>query len=65
LSSHRSEQFGRDYGVLLKEWRLLQRAEFVVDKNDRIVYAEYVMDQMTEPDSDAALEAAHKAFQEG
>lgn len=64
LSSHRSEQFGRDYGVLLKEWRLLQRTVFVVDKNDRIVHVEYGMDQMTEPDW-AALEAAHKAVQEG
>jgi thiol peroxidase len=64
LSSHRSEQFGRDYGVLLKEWRLLQRAVFVVDKNDRIVHAEYVSDQMTEPDYRAALEAARKAAQE-
>jgi thioredoxin-dependent peroxiredoxin len=26
LSASRSEQFGLDYGVLLKEWRLLQRA---------------------------------------
>jgi thiol peroxidase len=64
LSAHRSEQFGRDYGVLLKEWRLLQRAVFVIDKNDRIVYAEYVSDQMTEPDYRAALEAARKAAQE-
>ena len=64
LSSHRSEQFGRDYGVLLKEWRLLQRAVFVVDKNDWIVYAEYVTDQMMEPDYDAALEAAREAAQE-
>ena len=38
LSSHRSEQFGREYGVLLKEWRLLQRAVFMIDKNDRIVH---------------------------
>jgi thiol peroxidase len=30
LSSHRSEDFGRDYGVLIKEWRLLQRAVFVI-----------------------------------
>lgn len=61
LSSHRSEQFGRDYGVLLKEWRMLQRAVFVIDKNDRIAYAEYVADQMTEPDYDAALEAILQA----
>ena len=61
LSSHKSEQFGRDYGVLLKEWRLLQRAVFVVDNNDKLVHVEYVDDQMMEPDYEAALEAARKA----
>lgn len=61
LSTHRSEQFGRDYGVLIKEWRLLQRAVFVIDRHDRIVYAEYVADQMREPDYGAALEAARRA----
>src|SRR5919202_661551 len=53
LSSHRDEAFGRDYGVLIKEWRLLQRAVFVIDPEDRIAYAEYVDDQMREPDYDA------------
>src|ERR671926_220640 len=61
LSSHRSEQFGIDYGVLLKEWRLLQRAVFVIDGNDRIVHAEYVADQMAEPDYAAAVEAVRRA----
>ncbi|MBV9789550.1 MAG: thiol peroxidase [Chloroflexi bacterium] len=61
LSGHKSEQFGQDYGVLLKEWRLLQRAVFVIDPNDRIVYAEYVPDQMQEPSYDAAVEAARQA----
>jgi thiol peroxidase len=61
LSAHRDEQFGRDYGVLIKEWRLLQRAVFVIDAHDRIVYAEYVPDQMREPDYDAALAAARRA----
>ncbi len=60
LSDHKSEQFGRDYGVLLKEWRLLQRAVFVVDRQDRVVHAEYVADQMKEPDYAAALEAVRK-----
>lgn len=55
LSSHRDEAFGRDYGVLIKEWRLLQRAVFVIDRDDRIVYAEHVADQMREPDHAAAL----------
>lgn len=57
LSSHKSEQFGRDYGVLIKEWRLLQRAVFVIDGAGQLVYAEYVADQMKEPDYDAALRA--------
>ena len=57
LSSHRSKRFGEDYGVLLKEWRLLQRAVFVIDRQDRIVAAEYVADQMSEPDYEAAISA--------
>jgi len=61
LSSHKSEAFGRDYGVLLKEWRLLQRAVFVVDGDGRIRHAEYVADQMAEPDYDAAIAAARAA----
>ena len=57
LSSHRDDRFGRDYGVLIKEWRLLQRAVFVIDREDRIAYAEYVADQMLEPDYAAAAAA--------
>jgi thiol peroxidase len=58
LSAHKSDAFGRDYGVLLKEWRLLQRAVFVIGPDDRIRHAEYVADQMLEPDYSAALAAA-------
>jgi thiol peroxidase len=58
LSAHRSEAFGRDYGVLLREWRLLQRAVFVIDAENRIAHAEYVADQMAEPDYDAAAAVA-------
>jgi thioredoxin-dependent peroxiredoxin len=61
LSSHRSEAFGKDYGVLLREWRLLQRAVFVIDRDGTIIYSEYVPDQMAEPNYDAAVEAAKKA----
>ena len=64
LSSHRDERFGVDYGVLLKEWRLFQRAVFVIDPNDRVVHAEYVADQMREPDYDAAVRAARAAAAE-
>ncbi|HKF75916.1 MAG TPA: thiol peroxidase [Candidatus Dormibacteraeota bacterium] len=58
LSAHRDERFGRDYGVLIREWRLLQRAVFVIGRDDRIVHAEYVEDQMREPDYAAAVAAA-------
>jgi thioredoxin-dependent peroxiredoxin len=61
LSSHRDEAFGRDYGVLLKEWRLLQRAVFVIDGDGVVTHAEYVSDQMREPDYDAAVAAAAAA----
>lgn len=57
LSASRNEQFGRDYGILLKEWRLLQRAVFVIDRDDTIAYAEYIADQYGEPDYKAALQA--------
>jgi thiol peroxidase len=62
LSSHRSTQFGEDYGALIKEWRLLQRAALVLDRTGQVVHAEYVADQMTEPDYDAAVAAAKAAL---
>ncbi len=61
LSAHRSEQFGQDYGVWLKEWRLLQSAVFVLDRNAHIVYVEYVADQLCEPDYAAAMQAVQRA----
>jgi thiol peroxidase len=57
LSASRNEQFGQDYGILLKEWHLLQRAVFIIDRNDTVVYAEYVANQCCEPDYQAALQA--------
>jgi thioredoxin-dependent peroxiredoxin len=60
-SAHKSEEFGRHYGVLIKEWRLLQRAVFIIDRDDRVVYTEYVADQLAQPDYDAAVTAARAA----
>jgi thioredoxin-dependent peroxiredoxin len=61
LSAHRGDQFGQDYGVWLKEWRQLAQAVFVLDRNDCIVYAEYVADQLREPDYAAAMQAVQRA----
>lgn len=49
------------YGIWLKEWCLLQRSVFVLDRNDRLVYAEYVADQLREPNYAAALQAVQQA----
>ena len=61
VSSHKNEQFAIDYGVLIKELRFLQRAVFVVGKDDTIEYAEYVQELPTEPDYDKVLAAAREA----
>ena len=61
LSTHNSVQFGQDYGVWIKEWRLLQKSVVVIDRNDRIVYVEYVADQLGEPNYAAAIEAVQRA----
>ncbi len=61
LSAQRSEQFGLDYGTWLKQWRQLQRSVFVIDRNDCVVYVEYIADQLREPDYAAALQAVQKA----
>jgi thioredoxin-dependent peroxiredoxin len=61
LSAHRSEQFGQDYGVWLKEWRLLQSAVFVFNRNAHIIYTEYIADQLREPDYAAAMQAVQRA----
>jgi len=55
LSDHRDASFGKTYGVLIKELRLLARAVFVVDANDVVQYVEYVKEVTHEPNYDAAL----------
>lgn len=61
LSDHKDGNFGRNYGVLIEELRLLARSIFVVDSNDKVTYVEYVKEVSSHPDYDAALEAARKA----
>lgn len=62
LSDHRDLSFGEAYGVVMKELRLLARSVFVIDKNDKVVYVEYVPEATTLPNFDAALEAAKAAL---
>jgi peroxiredoxin len=50
LSSHRDQQFGTAYGVLINEWRLLQRSVFVIDASGRLDPRRIRGRQMREPD---------------
>ena len=60
LSDHRDGSFGRAYGVLIKDLRLLARAVFVMDKEGRIKYLELVKEIASEPDYEAVLAAVAK-----
>ena len=57
LSDHRDVSFGKAYGTLIKELRLLSRAIFVIDPSDTIQYVEYVKEVSSHPNYDAALNA--------
>jgi len=60
LSDYREAAFGKAYGVLIKELRLLARAVFVLDKQGVIQYVELVKEVASEPNYAAALNAAKK-----
>jgi thiol peroxidase len=60
LSDHRTAAFGEASGLLIKELRLLARAVYVVDQEGVIRYRQLVKEVTTEPDYNAALEAAKK-----
>lgn len=62
LSDHMAGDFGQKYGVLIKENRIFRRAIFVVDRNDRVVYADYMPVLGDEPKYDEVLAAARQAL---
>jgi thiol peroxidase len=60
LSDYQDRSFGENYGVLIKELKLLARAVFVIGKDGKIAYREIVKEVTSEPDYAAALSAAKK-----
>jgi thioredoxin-dependent peroxiredoxin len=54
--------FGKKYGTLMKEVRLLRRAVFVVNKQGIVTYAAYMPTNGDEPNYEEVLEAARKAL---
>jgi thiol peroxidase len=60
LSDHRDASFGKAYGVLIKELRLLARAVFVLDQQGTIRYQQLVKEIAEEPDYDSVLNAVRE-----
>lgn len=60
LSDHLSVSFGKAYGVLIEDLRLLSRAVFIIDENDIVRYVEYVPEVSMPADFDKALEALRR-----
>jgi thiol peroxidase len=56
-SDYQDRSFGQSWGTLIEELKIECRAVFVLDKNGKVVHAEYVNEVTSEPDYDAALEA--------
>ncbi|MEQ6377809.1 thiol peroxidase [Bacillaceae bacterium S4-13-58] len=61
LSDHLKGSFGKAYGVLIEELRLLARAVFVVDSTNTVTYTQYVPEATDHPNYEAALQAAKEA----
>lgn len=57
LSDYRENDFGRHYGVLIKELKLLARAVFIVDKNGILTYRQLVPEITHQPDYASVMEA--------
>lgn len=60
LSDHRDLSFGEAYGVVMKELRLLARSVFVIDKDNKVTYVEYVGEGTDHPDYEKAILAVKK-----
>ncbi len=60
LSDHRDASFGKNYGVLIKELRLLSRSIFIIDKDGVIRFIEIVPEVANHPDYEKALEIVRK-----
>jgi thiol peroxidase len=56
-SDYQKADFGKSYGVLIKELRLLARAVFIVDKDGIVKYAQIVPEVSKEPDYTEVLHA--------
>jgi thiol peroxidase len=62
-SDNLNVEFGTQYGVLIKERRVLRRSIFVVNRANEVVYADYMPTLGDEPKYDEVLQAARDALE--
>ncbi len=60
LSDYQDWNFGLQYGLLIKETRLLARSVWIIDKKGVIQYIQIVPELPTEPNYDEAFQALKK-----
>lgn len=55
LSDYRFKDFGKKYGTLIEELQLLNRAVFILDENNKVLYVEYLEESGNHPQYDIVL----------
>ena len=60
-SDYQAGEFGKSWGVMIDELKLLARAVYVLDSQGNVVYGEIVPEVTSEPDYSAALAALKAA----
>lgn len=60
LSDHRLMSFAENWGVYVKELRLLARSVFIVDSRNAVTYIEIVSEMTEQPDYEKAFSALKK-----
>jgi thiol peroxidase len=59
-SDYQDRNFGTSWGTLINELKIESRAVFVLDKDGKVAYAQYVPEVTSEPDYDSAIGALQK-----
>jgi len=57
VSDYQDRTFGRNWGMLLEELKILARGVFVLDKDGKVVYAQQVKEVAEEPEYEPAMKA--------
>ena len=60
VSDYQDRTFGKNWGMLIEELKILARGTFVLDPNGTVVYAEQVKEVAEEPNYEASMAALKK-----